>query len=163
MPRGTKNPEFGERLKELQAKSGLRLSDISRETGVGRATLDNYVKLGRGPEWENAVKLSRFFNVTVDWLLTGEGPKKAASPAPSPPAQPPGEAALDPDKLEEQMLLASYRSAPLAVQSCATELLKHSRHWSDADALELCNSLSNLIRAGPARKAEGGDARQRSA
>ncbi|MFH0810861.1 MAG: helix-turn-helix domain-containing protein [Pseudomonadota bacterium] len=95
MPRGTPNPEFGQRLVLLLKEKNMSLTDLARESKLGRTTIDKYVRFGRGPEWDNAVRLAKYFKVTVDWLLTGEGPRPrqegvggvGSAPAPHPPTE----------------------------------------------------------------------------
>lgn len=60
---------FGERLKELRTEKELSLKDLSQEIGIGVATLSNYERNERKPDFDTLINLSRYFNVTTDYLL----------------------------------------------------------------------------------------------
>lgn len=55
----------------MKAK-GVRMSDVSRETGISYSTFTDW-KTGRyTPKAEKMQKIADFFGVTVDYLMTGE-------------------------------------------------------------------------------------------
>ncbi|WP_180901967.1 XRE family transcriptional regulator [Martelella soudanensis] len=83
---------FAERLKGLIDNKGMSVSAASKAAGVDRATLR---KLLDGTNQQPSVKtlegLSSFFNVSRDWLMTGNGD---GEPPPTQPASPPQMAAV---------------------------------------------------------------------
>ena len=63
---------------ELSKQKGLSPSGAADAIGINRATVTNWKKNGSKPSGDILDKVSKFFNVTVDYLLTGEQ-KKAPS------------------------------------------------------------------------------------
>ncbi|WP_338345755.1 helix-turn-helix transcriptional regulator [Fructobacillus fructosus] len=57
------------RLKLLRKKRGLTLDQISRETGVKRATFGKYENCDSEPKLTTWVALAKFFNVTPQYLV----------------------------------------------------------------------------------------------
>ena len=64
------NDEFSRRLS--QAFDFARMSDIARRIGVPHATVRNYFH-GRMPAPEVLIKIAGETNVSLNWLLTGNG------------------------------------------------------------------------------------------
>lgn len=60
---------FGERLKQLRTELNLRQEDISIIVKVHRATIGKYETNERFPDKDTLVTLSKFFNVSIDYLL----------------------------------------------------------------------------------------------
>jgi len=60
---------FGERLKQLRLELNLRQEDISEIIKVHRATIGKYEANERFPDKDILVTLSKFFNVSTDYLL----------------------------------------------------------------------------------------------
>jgi len=65
------NVNFGSRLAGLIAGSSYNQKEISIQTGISESGLANYKK-DRTPKSEELYKLASFFEVTMEWLLTGE-------------------------------------------------------------------------------------------
>ncbi len=69
---------FEDRFNSLIAEKNLNGSTLSHEIGIKQSTLNKW----RGtegsikPSAENLYMLSKYFDVTMEWLLTGEGSKK---------------------------------------------------------------------------------------
>lgn len=62
--------EFGKRLQNLRLEKGLSQTDLSKDLGIKKSTLGNYEQGYREPrEYEFITKLSKYFNVTADFLL----------------------------------------------------------------------------------------------
>lgn len=59
----------GNRLKQLRKERGLTLDQISRETGVKRATFGNYENCDSEPKLATWVALAEFFDVTPQYLV----------------------------------------------------------------------------------------------
>ncbi len=74
--------QFGENLKRLRHRLGLRQSDVARALGVERSTVANWERGAKQPGLDTLVKLSEALGVPVDELV-GTAPRAAA---PLPPA-----------------------------------------------------------------------------
>ena len=66
--------EFGERLERLCKERGIAVNELARRISVSSKTVHEWVgtsgRLPRNPEHIKA--LSKFFNVSLDFLLFGE-------------------------------------------------------------------------------------------
>lgn len=60
------------RLKELRNKLSLTQEIVSRELGVQRPTYARYETGERQPDYETLIKISEYFNVSIDYLLGKE-------------------------------------------------------------------------------------------
>lgn len=61
----------------------MKVAEIARKCNVAHNSVKRYLE-GETPSVENALMISREFNVEVNWLLTGEGPMRrgdVAAPA----------------------------------------------------------------------------------
>lgn len=56
------------RLKKLRIEKGLTLDDIQKQTGINRATYNNYESGKTEPKLETWMNLSSFFNVPLAYL-----------------------------------------------------------------------------------------------
>ena len=64
--------KFGETLKILRGIKGMTQEDLGDILGVSRATIAGYETKNHQPDYEKLEALSRFFDVSIDYLLTGE-------------------------------------------------------------------------------------------
>ena len=64
--------KFGETLKNLREIKGITQKDLGKILGVSRATIAGYETKNHQPDYEKLETLSRFFDVSIDFLLTGE-------------------------------------------------------------------------------------------
>ena len=64
------NKDFAERMP--QAFDHAKMSEIARRLGVPHATIRNYFH-GRMPAPEVLIKIASETNVSINWLLTGNG------------------------------------------------------------------------------------------
>jgi transcriptional regulator with XRE-family HTH domain len=62
---------FGDRLKKLRISKKLRQIDMAEKLGIARTTYAMYEQGMREPDYDTLKKLADFFDVTVDYLLTG--------------------------------------------------------------------------------------------
>lgn len=62
--------DFTNRIDTLLTQTQQRRADLCRGTGIPEGTIRNWIK-GKTPPIDSAVKVANFFNVSVDWLLTG--------------------------------------------------------------------------------------------
>ena len=64
--------KFKERLREARTKAGLKQSELSEMSNVTAATISAYEcsdgKKGQNPSLENAARLAKALNVSIDWL-----------------------------------------------------------------------------------------------
>lgn len=68
MPKSCKE-FFGERLKELRVENGMSQDNLSKELNVSQSALGYYENCGRTPDIEFLEKVSKYFNVSDDYLL----------------------------------------------------------------------------------------------
>lgn len=67
---------FSKRLTDLRESKNLLQKDIAAIFNVEQATVSNWEKGKRIPDSETLVKLARFFDVSVDYLLGFDDSKK---------------------------------------------------------------------------------------
>lgn len=60
---------FCKRLKGLRAEKGITLIQLSQQTGISKSALSNYELGVQIPSAQVIVILSKFFNVSADYLL----------------------------------------------------------------------------------------------
>lgn len=60
---------FSSRLKELRDASGLNQEQLAKELGVSRGSISFYENGDRIPDIEFLFQMSKFFDVSADWLL----------------------------------------------------------------------------------------------
>lgn len=65
-----------ERIKELAESKGVSMYTVSIETGIAQSTLSRFINKKTETISRNALKaLADYFQVNLDWLVTGEGDK----------------------------------------------------------------------------------------
>ena len=70
--RGADDMEFSQRLYELRRKAGLSQEGLADLVGVTRQAVQKWEAGNSRPDMENLAALARYFNVTLDWLITGQ-------------------------------------------------------------------------------------------
>lgn len=68
---------FPERLHQLRRQRGLSQEDLAGELGVTRQAVQKWESGASRPDMDNLVAISRYFGVTLDYLITGESPVSA--------------------------------------------------------------------------------------
>ncbi len=68
------NQYFSTRIKDLREKNGLSMDKLASELGVTKSRVNMWENNGTVPRMDVLVKLSRFFNVTTDYLLGNDDP-----------------------------------------------------------------------------------------
>ena len=63
---------IGENLKKLRKQQGLSYRKLSKEVGISHTNLVVYEKNLTMPSLENAIKICKFFNVPLEYLLMGD-------------------------------------------------------------------------------------------
>ncbi len=64
--------KFGETLKNLRDIKGITQKELGKLLGVSRATIAGYETKNHQPDYEKLELLSHYFEVSIDYLLTGE-------------------------------------------------------------------------------------------
>lgn len=60
---------YGERLKGLRKNRHWTIEEVAEKLGVGRSTYAGYEVEDRKPPIQNLIKLSKLFEVSVDYIL----------------------------------------------------------------------------------------------
>ena len=124
------NKEFSKRLLRLIKENGLNQSNFSEKIGISSASATKYCKNGGVPEWNILLKIAKFFDVSIEWLLTGKDGEEAPKAKPEPIR-----------KAEE--ILKSARAADIAVLVAMIDTMHEHALGQRAD------SLQDERRAGP--------------
>ena len=64
--------EFPQRLYELRKKAGLSQEGLADLVGVTRQAVQKWEAGSSRPDMDNLAALARYFNVSLDWLITGQ-------------------------------------------------------------------------------------------
>lgn len=64
--------DFSEVLKDLRESHSLTQEQLAKQIDVSRSTIAGYESRNRQPDYDKLVSISRYFHVSVDYLLTGE-------------------------------------------------------------------------------------------
>lgn len=60
---------FGQRLRELRSKKNISATALGKVLGIAQTTVSNWENSGYEPNYEMLVKISRFFGVSIDYLV----------------------------------------------------------------------------------------------
>ena len=63
------NAAFPTRLREIMAEKNKTQQDVANAIGKTRQAVGYYTDGSSSPDWKTLVELSRYFDVSVDWLL----------------------------------------------------------------------------------------------
>lgn len=66
--------EFQHRLYDLRKKAGLSQEELAGLLNVTRQAVQKWEAGTSRPDMDNLTALARYFNVTLDWLITGQEP-----------------------------------------------------------------------------------------
>lgn len=66
-------------FQNLCAKKGVSPNQVSKETGVATATLTNWKQGKYTPKREKMEKLASYFNVSTEYLITGQSTEKEST------------------------------------------------------------------------------------
>lgn len=102
---------IGDRIRIAAEAKGLSLRQLAEATAISYSSLQNWIGGHREPRIDALVAIGSQLGISLDWLLTGEGPMfrgelAALAPAPSSPAHNP----------REEAILALFRSLTEAEQ-----------------------------------------------
>ena len=70
---------FGEKIQKLRKEAGLSQEELSYQLGVSRQAISKWERDNGYPETEKIVRMSKLFNVSLDYLLNEEDTKKPES------------------------------------------------------------------------------------
>lgn len=73
--------EFQQQLYELRKKSGLSQEGLADLLGVSRQAVQKWEAGTSRPDLDNLAALARYFNVSLDYLVTGQETQTAPQPA----------------------------------------------------------------------------------
>lgn len=59
-------------LKEIRKQKGLSQLKVAMDISISREALSYYENGKRSPDLDMLVRLSRYFNVSIDYLITGK-------------------------------------------------------------------------------------------
>ncbi|HHY73622.1 MAG TPA: helix-turn-helix domain-containing protein [Bacillus bacterium] len=63
---------FGQRLKDLRNNEGISMDGLAKTIGTSSSRISDWENEKTHPSSVFVVKIARYFNVSIDWLLTGE-------------------------------------------------------------------------------------------
>lgn len=66
---------FRENLRQLVNGSGKTIQDLAAELNMSTPTLSRYLTGKRTPDLPYVVRISEYFNISIDWLLGLNGEK----------------------------------------------------------------------------------------
>lgn len=72
--------QIGIRILGLRRESGLLQHELAQKLGIDRTTLSKVETGENAPTVAILIKLKRLFTISIDWLLTGIGPKENLEP-----------------------------------------------------------------------------------
>ena len=61
--------KFAEKLKELRIESGLSQAELASKFHYTQSTLANWELGKRNPCYDTLIDISKFFNVSIDYLM----------------------------------------------------------------------------------------------
>lgn len=61
--------KFKSRLRELRIEKNLSQQELSKILGFGRTTVNEWEIKGNEPNIDTLIKISKFFEVTLDYLV----------------------------------------------------------------------------------------------
>lgn len=103
--------DFGERLKWLRERSGLTQKFAAEKIGVKNNTLSSYESSKRQPDYITLKKLADLYEVTIDYIITGEENSSTVSVAGQ-------EISLTPDEIK---IFEELKRHPILFHDLATD------------------------------------------
>ena len=67
-----KYTKFPQILKQLRTASGMTQDDLAEVLKVSRSTIAGYEARNNQPDYDKLVQIADLYNVTIDFLLSGE-------------------------------------------------------------------------------------------
>lgn len=63
---------FKDVLKQLRTERGITQEELAHYLNVTRPTIAGYETKSKEPDYKTLILISKYFNVSIDYLLTGE-------------------------------------------------------------------------------------------
>ncbi len=63
---------IGERIKNLRKRKNLNQNEFSKTIGISQGALSDIEKNKSKPSVDTIIAISKHFNISTNWLLTGE-------------------------------------------------------------------------------------------
>ena len=124
---------FNERLKMLLNARNIGWKQVSQELSIGKNQPKYWEDNNTLPDGKTLIKLSQFFNVSVDYLLGLEADSAASAAAPSEPA----DAAVDDLDQMERVILEAYRQADAAGKARIIQFILNERDAAQGEEYRL--------------------------
>ncbi len=70
---------FGEKIQKLRKEAGLSQEELSYQLQVSRQAISKWERDNGYPETEKIIRMSKLFNVSLDYLLSDEDTKRTAN------------------------------------------------------------------------------------
>jgi transcriptional regulator with XRE-family HTH domain len=67
--------EVGDRIRELRKSLKISQAELAKKIGVSSGNVGDWERGRAKPGVDALINLSKFFNKSIDWLITGEEPK----------------------------------------------------------------------------------------
>lgn len=103
---------FRENLRQLVDSSGKSLQELATELNMSAPTLSRYLTGNRTPDLPYVVKISEYFNISIDWLLGLNGEKFDIMPPEIQEVATLYAIATKDDRRVVQAVLAKYKEEP---------------------------------------------------
>ena len=75
------NETLAQRILNQRRARGLSQEELAEQVGVSRQAVGKWESGQSQPDLDKVIALSRCFEVSCDWLLTGREPEAPAAPA----------------------------------------------------------------------------------
>ncbi len=80
--------KFNEKLQRLRKQNGLSQEQLAEKLNVSRQAVSKW-EMGTIPDIDNIIKISRFFDCSLDYLMNNEAAQASTKSVPSQPEQQP--------------------------------------------------------------------------
>ena len=101
--------KFRANINALIESRGLTIVDLGAKTNMAPTTIHRYLSCDRTPDLQNLIRLSDFFNVSLDWLLGLSDERYTAMPKELQEIADMYEIASPEDRRVVQAVLSKYR------------------------------------------------------
>jgi len=64
---------IGKRLRKAIKDANMKMTDFSKYSGIPYTTIQEYIYDKRAPGGESLLKICAKLNISMDWLMTGQG------------------------------------------------------------------------------------------
>lgn len=111
-----KHTKFPQIIKQLRMARGMTQEDLANVLNVSRSTIAGYEARNNQPDYDKLVQIADFYNVTIDFLLSGEikHPQDI-------------HARLYSDKALEQQLIAAFHPLPYEIKLYVLDYIQYQK------------------------------------